>query len=110
MNAIHAGSTDSNPERWKVTHGMLEREIAKAKKAKAEHSGEKVGQKRRRIGFQGSERLPLQRRQGAEEASGSIKGHRFIEYTTACVGGIEANRHGPVKQVVTGLEVHIDDA
>jgi len=30
---------------------MLEREIAKAKKAKAEHSGEKAGQKRRRIGF-----------------------------------------------------------
>jgi hypothetical protein len=31
---------------------MLEREIAKVKRAKAEHSGEKVGQKRRRIGFQ----------------------------------------------------------
>jgi hypothetical protein len=29
---------------------MLEREIAKAKKAKAEHSGEK-GKNRRRIGF-----------------------------------------------------------
>jgi SpoVK/Ycf46/Vps4 family AAA+-type ATPase len=51
VNAIHAGSTDANPERWKVTQGMLEREIAKAKKAKAEHSGEKAGQKRRRIGF-----------------------------------------------------------
>ena len=51
VNAIHAGSTDANPERWKVTQGMLEQEIAKAKKAKAEHSGEKVGQKRRRIGF-----------------------------------------------------------
>ena len=51
VNAIHAGSTDANPERWKVTQGMLEREIAKAKRAKAEHSGEKAGQKRRRIGF-----------------------------------------------------------
>ena len=50
VNAIHAGSTDANPERWKVTQGMLEREIGKAKKAKAEHSGEKAGQKRR-IGF-----------------------------------------------------------
>jgi SpoVK/Ycf46/Vps4 family AAA+-type ATPase len=50
VNAIHAGSTDANPERWKVTQGMLEREIAKAKKAKAEHSGEK-GKSRRRIGF-----------------------------------------------------------
>jgi len=29
---------------------MLEREMAKAKKAKAEHSKEKAGQKRRRIG------------------------------------------------------------
>lgn len=51
VNAIHAGSTDPNPERWMVTQGMLEREIAKAKKAKAEHSGERAGQKRRRIGF-----------------------------------------------------------
>ena len=38
VNAIHAGSTDANPERWMVTQGMLEREIAKAKKAKAEKS------------------------------------------------------------------------
>jgi hypothetical protein len=50
VNAIHAGSTDANPERWKVTQGMLEREIAKAKKAKAEHSGEK-SKSGRRIGF-----------------------------------------------------------
>ena len=41
VNAIHKESTDPNPERWMVTQGMLEREIAKAKKAKAEHSGEK---------------------------------------------------------------------
>ena len=33
-----------------ITHGMLEREIAKVRKAKAEHSGEK-GKSRRRIGF-----------------------------------------------------------
>jgi ATP-dependent 26S proteasome regulatory subunit len=51
VNAIHAGSTDPNPERWMVTQGILEREIAKAKKAKSEHSREKAGQKRRRIGF-----------------------------------------------------------
>ena len=51
VNANHAGSTDPKPERWRVTQGMLEREIAKAKKAKAEHSGAKAGQKRRMIGF-----------------------------------------------------------
>jgi ATP-dependent 26S proteasome regulatory subunit len=51
LNAIYAGSTDLNPERWMVTQGMIEAEIAKAKKAKAEHAGEK-GKSRRRIGFQ----------------------------------------------------------
>jgi hypothetical protein len=51
VNAIHAGSTDPNPERWRVTQAMLEREIGKAKKAKAEHAGVK-GKNRRRIGFQ----------------------------------------------------------
>ena len=50
VNAIHAGSTDANPERWMVTHEILEREIAKVRKAKAEHAGEK-GKSRRRIGF-----------------------------------------------------------
>jgi ATP-dependent 26S proteasome regulatory subunit len=50
VNAIHAGSTDVNPDRWRVTQGILEREIAKAKKAKAEHSGEKA-KSARRIGF-----------------------------------------------------------
>jgi ATP-dependent 26S proteasome regulatory subunit len=53
LNAIYAGSTDPNPERWMVTQAMLGREITKAKKAKAEHSGEK-GKNRRRIGFQPS--------------------------------------------------------
>ena len=50
LNAIYAGSTDPNPQRWVVTQAMIEAEIAKAKKAKAEHSGEKTGPKRR-IGF-----------------------------------------------------------
>ncbi|MCX6847498.1 MAG: hypothetical protein NTY98_01110 [Verrucomicrobia bacterium] len=53
VNAIHAGSTDDDPAMWLVTQKMLEHEIAKVKKAKAEHSGEK-GKSRRRIGFQPS--------------------------------------------------------
>jgi hypothetical protein len=53
VNAIHAGSTDADTAKWLVTQGMLEREIAKVRKAKAEHSGEK-GKNRRRIGFQPS--------------------------------------------------------
>jgi hypothetical protein len=53
VNAIHAGSMDADPAKWMVTHAILEREIAKAKKAKAEHAGEK-GKSRRRIGFQPS--------------------------------------------------------
>ena len=50
VNAIHAGSVDADPAKWKVTQGMLEREIMKVKKAKAEHSGKK-GKSRRKIGF-----------------------------------------------------------
>lgn len=50
VNAIHAGSTDPNPERWVVTQAIIEAEIAKARKVKAEHSGEKAGPKLR-IGF-----------------------------------------------------------
>ena len=53
VNAIHAGSTASDPERWKVSQAMIEAEIKKARKAKAEHSGEK-GKSRRMIGFQPS--------------------------------------------------------
>jgi hypothetical protein len=49
VNAIHAGSTDAEAAKWIVTQGMLEREITKAKKAKAEYAGEK-GNSRRRIG------------------------------------------------------------
>jgi ATP-dependent 26S proteasome regulatory subunit len=51
INAIYAGSTDANPERWLVTQAMVEAEIKKARKAKAEHSGEK-GKSRRMISFQ----------------------------------------------------------
>jgi ATP-dependent 26S proteasome regulatory subunit len=51
VNSIHAGSTDADTAKWLVTQEMLEREIAKAKKAKAEHAGDKAGQKRRMIGF-----------------------------------------------------------
>jgi hypothetical protein len=51
IKLIHAGSTDADPAKWKLTQEMLEREIAKAKKAKAEHAGEK-GKNRRMIGFQ----------------------------------------------------------
>ncbi len=51
VNAIYVGSVDPEPAKWVVTQGMLEREIAKVKKAKTEHSGEKQGPQRR-IGFQ----------------------------------------------------------
>jgi SpoVK/Ycf46/Vps4 family AAA+-type ATPase len=50
VNAIHAGSVDADSEKWQVTQKMLQREIRKVKKAKAEHSGEK-GKNRRKIGF-----------------------------------------------------------
>ena len=50
VNAIYAGSTDADPAKWKVTLEMLEQEVAKVRKAKAEHPGEK-GKSRRRIGF-----------------------------------------------------------
>ena len=52
VNAIHAGSVDADPAKWKVTQELLEREIGKVRKPKAEHSGEKG--KSRRIGFQPS--------------------------------------------------------
>jgi hypothetical protein len=51
VNAIYAGSVDPDSTKWAVTQEMLEREIAKVRKAKAEHSGERTGV-RRRIGFQ----------------------------------------------------------
>ncbi len=36
MNAIHAGNVDPDSAKWSVTQSMLEREIHKVKKAKAE--------------------------------------------------------------------------
>jgi SpoVK/Ycf46/Vps4 family AAA+-type ATPase len=50
LNAIHAGSTHPDPAQWRVTQEILEKQITKVKKAKAEHSGEK-GRHKRRIGF-----------------------------------------------------------
>jgi SpoVK/Ycf46/Vps4 family AAA+-type ATPase len=47
VNANHAGSTNVDPAKWAVTQAMLEREIEKVRKAKAEHSGEKQELKRR---------------------------------------------------------------
>jgi hypothetical protein len=47
VNAIHAGSTDADPVKWQVTQAILEREIGKVRKAKAEHSGQRQGPKRR---------------------------------------------------------------
>ncbi len=41
---------DADLEKWAVTQGMIEKEIAKVKKAKVEHAGERKGPKRR-IGF-----------------------------------------------------------
>jgi ATP-dependent 26S proteasome regulatory subunit len=55
VNAIHAGSTDADPAKWKVTQEMLEREIGKVKRAKREHEGER-GRARRMIGFHGEPR------------------------------------------------------
>jgi hypothetical protein len=51
VNAIYAGSVDADSAKWVVTQEMLEREIGKVRKAKAEHSGDKQGPQRR-IGFQ----------------------------------------------------------
>jgi len=50
VNAIHAGRTDVDSVKWRVTQEMLEHEITNVKKSKAEHSGEGKGLKRR-IGF-----------------------------------------------------------
>ena len=50
LNAIYAGSTDPDQDGWCVTQRIIEVEIKKVKKAKAEHSGGKEGAKRG-IGF-----------------------------------------------------------
>ena len=43
MNAIHAGSADADPAKWRVTQGMLEREIEKARVAKTGMRGGRGG-------------------------------------------------------------------
>jgi hypothetical protein len=50
VNAIYAGSVDADPAKWKVTQRVIEAEIKKARKANAEHSGEKA-KNRRGFGF-----------------------------------------------------------
>ena len=50
VNTIHAGSVDADPAKWRVTQAMVEREIARVKRTKAEHSGLKERAKRQ-IGF-----------------------------------------------------------
>lgn len=50
LNAIHAGITDPDPDRWLVVQAMIEIEIRKARKAKVEHAGKRKGPERR-IGF-----------------------------------------------------------
>jgi len=50
INAIHAGSVDADPKKWKITQGMLEREIERMRVAREEHSG-KGKRGRRVIGF-----------------------------------------------------------
>jgi hypothetical protein len=50
VNSIHLGHVDANPERREARQVMIEAEINKARKAKAEHSLEKR-KNRRRIGF-----------------------------------------------------------
>jgi len=51
VNATHAGSTDDDSAKWRVTQEMLEQEIKKMRRAKAEHSGEKGKVRRRPHGF-----------------------------------------------------------
>jgi hypothetical protein len=50
LNAIHAGSADGDPEKWRIRQGMLEREIEKVRAAREEHSG-KAKREKRVIGF-----------------------------------------------------------
>jgi len=52
LNAIHAGSAEADPAKWKVTQEMIEREIEKVRAAREEHEG-KVKRGRRVIGFGG---------------------------------------------------------
>jgi len=70
LNAIHAGRADEDPAKWKVTQGMLEREIEKVMQARVEHGG-KDGE--RVIGFWGD---ASQRRAGRVWRAGS--GREFL--------------------------------
>jgi hypothetical protein len=56
LNAIHAGSVDADPAKWRVTQVMLEREIVKARAAREEHCGKK--RRKMVIGFGGQTSLP----------------------------------------------------
>jgi hypothetical protein len=51
MQCDSYGGVDPDPATWAVPQAMREAEIKKARKAKAEHSGEMQGPKRK-IGFQ----------------------------------------------------------
>lgn len=53
LNAIHSGSTDDDPDCWKVTDDLLLREIRRARRTKAEHEGHDSAS-RRRIGMDAS--------------------------------------------------------
>jgi SpoVK/Ycf46/Vps4 family AAA+-type ATPase len=50
VNAIYAGSTADDPARWKVSATMLMREVARVRRAKADHAGAS-GARKRPIGF-----------------------------------------------------------
>jgi len=50
LNAIHAGSADADPAKWKINQEMLEREIEKVRVAREEHAG-KTRKERKVIGF-----------------------------------------------------------
>lgn len=43
IKAIHVGSADADPAKWRVTQEMMEKNIGKVKKTKAEYSGIRGG-------------------------------------------------------------------
>jgi hypothetical protein len=51
---MHPGSVNADSAKWRVTQGMLEREIDKVRKAKAEHSGGGRGRAGGWLGFTAS--------------------------------------------------------
>jgi hypothetical protein len=53
VNAIHAGSTDADPAKWRVTQERMEREIRKVRETKAEHSRQRKGRSGE-IAFEGA--------------------------------------------------------